>query len=258
MSGLNLATRRALVGALAVMVMLLVASAAPVFADHDPPDGPEVTPTTEDFSGGPPGEGCDRLNEPDLGEYHFDHVTVNITDTAAGEVVTFIADDGFLVTEFKVKGSTTQNVYDYSGFAGGGEAHDDGLHAPANESGKWAGVSHIDACTFGEAPTPTPTPTLPGPTPTPTPTPSATPEATPTPTPTLPNVTPTPTATPGATPTPTSTPGATPTPPDTAVAPTSQTPPASGTAGMVLLLLVIGSAAGALLLVRPLRGEEQR
>jgi hypothetical protein len=84
-------------------------------------------------------------------------------------------------------------------------------------------------------------------------------EGSPTPTPTAsPSATPTPTPPPSETPTPEATPTAPqgnqpqPTPPDTDTSTMMQRPP-NNVAGAVLLILAIGCATGALLLVRPMR-----
>lgn len=88
--------------------------------------------------------------------------------------------------------------------------------------------------------------------PSPTPTASSSPSATPTPTSR-------PTDTPAPEPTPTAPAGGVPqpTPPDTAVGPTMNGSPGNGLARMGLVMLVIGSAAGVLLLMRPVRAEHE-
>jgi hypothetical protein len=159
---------RTLVGLLAAMGLLL-ALTLPALAHHDPPNGPEVTPTQEDFPGGDPicpaGSVGGRINDPDTG----DEATVQLPDqTSATFKVLSISDDELtfevvngLAARVFVKGGTDgQNVYDYSGMPGGGIAHDDGLITPTSQ-----GVSHLDFCLVA-APESTPTPT---PTPSPTP-----------------------------------------------------------------------------------------
>jgi hypothetical protein len=162
---------------------------------------------------------------------------VTIELSADGVLLTFTNSGGIVMQVFVKGGTNGQNVYDYSSM--GGVADDDGLKAPLNADESQPAISHVDFCVIEMESSPTATPT-------------ASPTATPTASPTA-----TPTGTPAQTPNPTPTPAATPTPPDTAVGPTAHAPPAS-MAGVVLLVLVIGSAAGALLLARPMRPEAER
>jgi hypothetical protein len=172
----------------------------PTLANHEPPDGPEVEPTAEDFPGGEPicpeGTVGGRINDPDAD----DELTVQLSDEtsatfrviSSGNALTFEVENGLAAAVFVKGGTDGQNVYDYSGMAGGGIAHDDGLITPTGQ-----GISHVDFCLVAlaaETPTPTPSPTpreseLGG---TPTPTPSPTPRESelggnPTPTPELPD-----------------------------------------------------------------------
>jgi hypothetical protein len=132
-------------------------------------------------------------------------VTITVHDTDDGQTFDFSANLG--VEAVFAKGGNEGNLYVYEPSI----LSDTGLHAPANQSGKWAGLSHLSFC-FGDepqpTPTPTPTPTPEEPTPTPTPTPEEpTPTPTPTPTPEEETTTPTPTPTPEEeTPSPTPTP----------------------------------------------------
>ena len=182
---------RTLVGLLAA-IGLLAALTMPVLANHDPADGPEVSPTQEDFPGGEPicpaGTVGGRINDPADG----DELTVDLSDTesatfkvisVADDKLTFEVEGGLAAVVFVKGGTDGQNVYDYSGMPGGGIAHDDGLITPTGQ-----GISHVDFCLIA-APTSTPTPT---PTPTPTATPTPTPGegvagGNPTPTPTVPD-----------------------------------------------------------------------
>ena len=72
-------------------------------------------------------------------------VTVTWTYDGTTKEFGFTATGG-LVTIAYVKGSDSYNVYDYTGFAGGGVASDGGMFAPDNESGP-AGLSHAVFCT---------------------------------------------------------------------------------------------------------------
>jgi hypothetical protein len=82
-------------------------------------------------------------------------VTVDVRDTAAGQVFDWTSNIG--VDAVFAKGGNTGNLYLYSPEA----TSDTGLHAPANRSGNWAGLSHISFCydAGDETPPPTPTPT---------------------------------------------------------------------------------------------------
>jgi hypothetical protein len=133
---------------------LVAAMTMPVLANHDPANGPEVMPTSEEFPGGEPA--CEtgvaiRFNNPaaddsadvDLSE----EVTATVTIlSVADNKLTFEVENG-LAAVVKVKGGVSspgtddQNVYDYSGLPGGGIAHDDGLTNPNSQ-----GISHVDFC----------------------------------------------------------------------------------------------------------------
>jgi hypothetical protein len=96
-------------------------------------------------------------------------VTIDVRDTAAGQVFDWTSNIG--VDVVIVKGGPNSNVYTYVGESMG----DTGLHAPANRSGTFAGLSHISFCYDVEAPTTTPPPTTAPPTTTP---PTTTPPST--------------------------------------------------------------------------------
>ena len=84
----------------------------------------------------------------------LDLLTASVSDLSVA-TVTIFSSNGTLTFEVenglaaivKVKGGVStpgtndQNVYDYTGFPGGGIAHDDGLKNP-NEQG----ISHVDFC----------------------------------------------------------------------------------------------------------------
>jgi hypothetical protein len=252
-----------------VMAVSLALSGA-AFADHDPADGPEVTPTLLVFPGGDPAAGCFRLQpavEDAWTVFADAHMTYYYDSTT--KKLTFVMDAGWLMAKVYDKGSTTLNLYDYTSFPDGGIAHDDGLVAPDNASGGPAGLSHADFCPVGPFATPTPTvaptdtpspaPTdTPSPAPTDTPAPTATPTAAPTDTPAP---TATPTAAPTATPTPTlpitgGTPTPTPTLPDTSGSPTTSATPPDPT-GNAFLLLLIGSVAGLMFMFLPRKKRER-
>jgi cell division septation protein DedD len=229
-----------------LIMAVSVALSGAVLADHDPADGPEVIPTLVAFAGGDPATGCIRINAPtasDTGIYSADgHVTYYYNSST--KLLTFVMDSGYLMAKVYAKGGTNQNVYDYTGFYGGGIAHDDGLSAPINpDNNQPYGLSHVDFCPVQEQATATPT-AEPTATPTPSPTPTAEPTATPTPTPTptLPTT--------GETPTPT------PTLPDTSGNPTTSATPPDPT-GNAFLLLLIGSVAGLMFMFLPRKKRER-
>jgi hypothetical protein len=131
---------------------LTAALTMPVMAEHDVP-GPAVDPQEIAFPGGEPvcetGTGVRFGNEegqpPLEAGSSAGGVTITAIDVDAG-TLSFAADEGKLVSAVFMKGSDTQNLYDYSGFSGGGVAHDDGLVTPDNASGGPAGISHVDFC----------------------------------------------------------------------------------------------------------------
>jgi hypothetical protein len=79
-------------------------------------------------------------------------VTIDVRDTAAGQVFDWTSNIG--VDVVIVKGGPNSNVYTYVGESTG----DTGLHAPANRSGTFAGLSHISFCYDAEPPTTEPPP----------------------------------------------------------------------------------------------------
>jgi len=91
-------------------------------------------------------------------------VTIDVRTTAGGQVFDWTSNIG--VDAVIAKGGNASNVYTYDPESTG----DTGLHAPANRSGSFAGLSHISFCyDAGEPPTTTPPTTTP-----PTTTPSTT------------------------------------------------------------------------------------
>jgi hypothetical protein len=96
-------------------------------------------------------------------------VTIDVRDTADGQVFDWTSNIG--VDAVIAKGGPNSNVYTYSPESTG----DTGLHAPANASGKFAGLSHISFCyDAGEETTTTPPTTTPPTTTPPTTTPPGT------------------------------------------------------------------------------------
>jgi hypothetical protein len=137
-----------------LMTLLVIARPAIAFHEGEGNEGPEVTPTPEEFAGGEPqcpaGMTAIRFNDPTAG----DDADVELSDGSVA-IVTIISSNGELTFEVenglaaivKVKGGVStpgvndQNVYDYTSFPGGGIAHDDGLTTPNQQ-----GVSHVDFC----------------------------------------------------------------------------------------------------------------
>ena len=106
-----------------------------------------VTPTLETFPGGDPICNSDvafRFGEsfPNNSYTSTDgSITITVTSTSCGPVFSF-STNGATVYQIFVKGSTTQNIYNYPG----GTTSDGNLHSPINSSGKYSGLSHIDFC----------------------------------------------------------------------------------------------------------------
>jgi hypothetical protein len=152
--GLRARAGRSTLLSLPMALGLVAVLAMPALANHEPPNGPEVNPTTEDFPGGQPS--CPTGDGVRFGNSQEDDAPLEEGASAGGvtlvdldtdaKTLTFVADDGFLVSYVFMKGGTPQNVYNYSGFPGGGIAHDDGLVTPDNASEGPAGISHIDIC----------------------------------------------------------------------------------------------------------------
>ena len=150
-------TGRTVLAIVAILSLLLsaFAIARPVIASHEPPNGPEVEPTPEEFGGGnpvcPAGSVGYRFNNPEAEDW----ADVILADGSTATVTILSVDDNQLIFEVEgglaaivtVKGGVSspgtpdQNVYDYREEAGGGIAHDDGLTTP-NEQG----ISHVDFC----------------------------------------------------------------------------------------------------------------
>jgi hypothetical protein len=98
-------------------------------------------------------------------------VTIDVRSTPEGQVFDWTSN--ICVDQVIVKGGNASNVYSYDPESTG----DTGLHAPANRSGSFAGLSHISFCyDAGEPPTTAPPTTAP-----PTTTPSTTTPSTSTP-----------------------------------------------------------------------------
>jgi LPXTG-motif cell wall-anchored protein len=83
-------------------------------------------------NGEPPGDGT--FTDGTL------EVTIDVRDTAEGQVFDWMSNIG--VDVVIVKGGNSSNVYTYDPESTG----DTGLHAPVNPSGMFAGLSHISFC----------------------------------------------------------------------------------------------------------------
>jgi uncharacterized repeat protein (TIGR01451 family) len=95
--------------------------------------------------GNPPlGSGGVRIDNPASGTYTFTydgvtaHGTITVHDTPNGPEFDFSSE--WPITRVVVKGGPDANTYTYSPSV----TSDTGLHAPANSSDKWAGLSHVD------------------------------------------------------------------------------------------------------------------
>jgi hypothetical protein len=89
-----------------------------------------------------------RIEDPMAETYVLDMygntVTIEITNTACGQVFKWIASPGISFDYIVVKGGPNANGYDYRGL-NPLPTEDYYLHAPV-QSGKYAGLSHIDFC----------------------------------------------------------------------------------------------------------------
>jgi hypothetical protein len=145
----------------------LAVSALPAVATHVQPVLKTGNPTCSDLVDG----GVTEFKiEPVTGGTHTDgtlSVTITLHDTADGQTFDWTSNIG--VDAVFAKGGPQGNLYVYDPEA----TADTGLHAPANPSGEWAGLSHISFCydkdetTPPTSPPPT-TPTTPPPTEIPT------------------------------------------------------------------------------------------
>ena len=140
---------RTLIGLLAALG-LAAALTMPVLANHDVA-GPAVSPTEQGFPGGnpvcPTGTTGVRFDKAELAvDAVKGGVRITAVDVEAGTLSFEVTDPATVVVKVFMKGSTPQNVYDYSVLAMGGVPHDDGLITPDNASEEAAGISHVDFC----------------------------------------------------------------------------------------------------------------
>jgi hypothetical protein len=120
-----------------------------------PASATHVTPTTQPGNVACPA-GLTELKVEPVADGTFTDgtltVTIDVRTTADGEVFDWTSNIG--VDVVIVKGGPNSNVYTYVGESTG----DTGLHAPANRSGTFAGLSHISFCYDAEPPTTEPPP----------------------------------------------------------------------------------------------------
>lgn len=90
-----------------------------------------------------------RFDPPVSGTWPLDAfgntVTLTITSTACGEVMTWSVSDGIVIDHVIAKGGDAANDYDYTG-TNPRPSTDGNLHSPVNASGNYAAFSHIDFC----------------------------------------------------------------------------------------------------------------
>ena len=77
-------------------------------------------------------------------------LTINWYDTDDGPVFDWTSTS--YISAILVKGGPNANLYVYG--CDPGATSDEGLHAPINPSGKWAGLSHISYCAGSPVPEP--------------------------------------------------------------------------------------------------------
>jgi hypothetical protein len=118
-----------------------------------------------------------KVEPPASGTFTDGTLTVDVvvSDSPAGQV--FSWDSNIGVDAVIVKGGPNASVYVYDPEA----TSDSGLHAPANESGSWAGLSHISFCYDEDDVPPPTTPSTPTTSPTTQPRPPTPPAAQPAP-----------------------------------------------------------------------------
>jgi hypothetical protein len=121
-----------------------------------PASATHVTPTTQTGNVACPA-GLTELKVEPVADGTFTDgtltVTIDVRTTADGEVFDWTSNIG--VDVVIVKGGNASNIYTYDPEA----TTDTGLHAPANASGRFAGLSHVSFCYDVDAPTTTPPPT---------------------------------------------------------------------------------------------------
>jgi hypothetical protein len=145
--GDRITIRRSLViGLVAIAGVVGLFTVLPASAEH-------VNPTTVPGNASCPA-GTTTLKVEPVADGTFSDgtltVTIDVRDTAAGQVFDWTSNIG--VDAVIAKGGNASNVYTYDPESTG----DTGLHAPANASGKFAGLSHISFCyDGGEPPTTT-------------------------------------------------------------------------------------------------------
>jgi hypothetical protein len=137
--------RRALVVGLAALAAALgLFTVLPAAATH-------VTPTRVPGNATCP-PGTTELKVEPVESGTFTDGTLTVTLVVTGNTFNWTSNIG--VDVVIVKGGNASNVYDYRP---GESMGDTGLHAPANASGQFAGLSHVSFCYDVEAPTTTTT-----------------------------------------------------------------------------------------------------
>jgi hypothetical protein len=148
----------ALMASSGLVLGLLGMSAGAVLADPTPASDQGVTPTSVGGNITLTGEGnndkadCDEADGIETGDSGGSDTSdngVTVTWTYDGDSKEFgFTATGGLVTIAYVKGGNGYNIYDYTGFAGGGVAWDGGMFAPdTNDNGDPQGLSHAVFCT---------------------------------------------------------------------------------------------------------------
>ncbi len=122
---------------------------------NDPSVPVGIIPTEIAFTPGPPvcaggvrvtpGDGAETIVQ-NLDGILGNDVRVVITMTDCGEVMSWSVPDNIIIDKVYAKGTSTQNLYDYTGVSPR-PTFDGNLHCPiAGGSGKYGGFSHIDFC----------------------------------------------------------------------------------------------------------------
>jgi hypothetical protein len=73
-------------------------------------------------------------------------ITLGVTSSTQGQLLSFSFDGPFAAAAVIVKGSNNANIYDYRPTMAGQVEADETLHSPLNPSGNFADLSHVAFC----------------------------------------------------------------------------------------------------------------
>jgi hypothetical protein len=134
------------IAATSAIALSMIWLAGPVLATHVEPILHEGNASCGDLGDYDHEFKIEPVESGDFADPNSDfEVTITVHETADGQTFDFSANLG--VDAVFAKGGDAGNLYVYSP----AETEDDGLHAPVNDSGKFANLSHISFC-FNETP----------------------------------------------------------------------------------------------------------